>query len=229
MKTSNTANRLQQIMATRNLKQSHILDKAKPFCKKHNIKLGKSHLSQYVNGKAEPSQDKLFILGLTLNVSEAWLMGYNVPMERDFHEKASNLQHLPSNLHPIQLRRFPMLGRIACGKPIFADEDHESYVDAAADINADFCLTAQGDSMIGARIRDGDVVFIKSQPTVDNGQIAAVIINEEATLKRWYYYPEKEKLILSPENSAYEPLVYVGAELEAVTCLGRAVCFMSNV
>ena len=134
-----------------------------------------------------------------------------------------------SNLRPIKTKRFPMLGQIACGEPIFADEDHESYIDASSDIKADFCLTAKGDSMIGARINDGDVVFIRSQPTVDNGQIAAVIIGDEATLKRWYYYPDKAKLVLTPENPAYEPLVYVGEELENVRCLGRAVAFMSNL
>ena len=94
-------------------------------------------------------------------------------------------QESVSEMRPIRLKKFPMLGEIACGKPIFADEDHETYIDAAADIKADFCLTAKGDSMIGARIFDGDVVFIKEQPIVDNGQIAAVIIDDAVTLKRW--------------------------------------------
>lgn len=136
---------------------------------------------------------------------------------------------IPSNIRPITQKRFPMLGEIACGKPIYANEDHESYVDASSDIDADFCLTAKGDSMIGARIHDGDVVFIKQMPIVANGQIAAVIIDDEATLKRWYYYPDKQKLMLIAENSAYEPLVYMGEELNSITCLGRAICFMSNL
>jgi repressor LexA len=66
-------------------------------------------------------------------------------------------------------------------------------------------------------------------PVVENGQIAAVIIDNEATLKRWYYYPEKSKLVLTPENPTYEPLVYIGEELENVRCLGRAVSFMSKL
>ena len=136
---------------------------------------------------------------------------------------------LPSNVRPIHVKRFPMLGEISCGTPIFADEDHETYIDASADIHADFCLTAKGESMIGARIHDGDVVFIKSMPMVENGQIAAVIIDDEATLKRWYYYPEKQKLILTPENPAFEPLVFVGDELDSVRCLGLAVSFMSKL
>ena len=134
-----------------------------------------------------------------------------------------------SGIRPIEKKRFPMLGEIACGEPIYANEDHESYVDASASIDADFCLTAKGDSMIGARIQDGDVVFIKQQSIVNNGEIAAVVIDGEATLKIWYYYPEKKKLILTPANQAYEPFVYTNEELNTITCLGRAVCFMSNL
>ncbi|WP_294408394.1 S24 family peptidase [uncultured Ruminococcus sp.] len=133
------------------------------------------------------------------------------------------------NIKPLQLKRFPLLGEIACGKPIFADEDHESYVMADTDIHADFCLKAKGDSMINARIFDGDVVFIRKMPMVENGDIAAVIIDDEATLKRVYYYPEKNKLILNPENPAYEPLVYINEELNSIRILGKAVCFMSEL
>ena len=131
------------------------------------------------------------------------------------------------NIKPVKLKRFPLLGEIACGKPIFADEDKESYVMADMDIHADFCLLAKGDSMTGARIYDGDIVFIKEMPLVENGDIAAVIIDNEATLKRVYYYPDKSKLILNPENPAFEPLVYVGDELNDIRILGKAVYFMS--
>jgi repressor LexA len=83
--------------------------------------------------------------------------------------------------------------------------------------------------MTGARIYDGDVVFIRMQSSVDNGEIAAVIIGDEATLKRVYYYPEEEKLILSPENPRYAPLVYIREELESIKILGKAVAFQSAV
>ena len=132
-------------------------------------------------------------------------------------------------LLPITRKRFRVLGEIACGKPIFANEDHESYIEASSHIEADFCLVARGDSMINARIYDGDVVFIKQQEMVANGQIAAVIIDDEATLKRWYYYPEEHRLVLMPENSKYAPLIFTGEELNHIICLGRAVCFMSNL
>lgn len=133
------------------------------------------------------------------------------------------------SLLPIQTKRIPLLGSIACGEPIYANEEHGAFVLTSDTIDADFCLRAQGDSMNGARILDGDIVFIRKQEEVENGQIAAVLIGDEATLKRVYYYPEKSKLVLNPENPAYEPLVYVGAELEEVRILGRAVAFQSVI
>jgi repressor LexA len=99
----------------------------------------------------------------------------------------------------------------------------------AAETTADFCLTAKGDSMIGARIYDGDEVFIQQTDMVNNGEIAAVVVDNEATLKRVYYYPEDEKLILTAENPAFAPMVFVGEELADIRILGRAVAFQSKV
>lgn len=82
MKQHTTAERLKQLMDTRGLKQADIVRAVEPYCERYNVKLGKSILSQYVSGKTEPGQEKLTILGLALNVSEAWLMGYDVPMDR---------------------------------------------------------------------------------------------------------------------------------------------------
>lgn len=232
MKKYTTSQRLKQLMSERNIKQVDILKSAEPFCKKYDTKLNKNDLSQYVNGKVEPGQQKLTILGLALNVNEAWLMGYDVPPMRDIsfgNETVEDLTEKYDNIKPIKLKRFPMLGEIACGEPIFADEDREHYIMADMDIDADFCLTAKGDSMINARIFNGDIVFIKEMPIVENGDIAAVIIDNEATLKRVYYYPEQGKLILNPENPTHAPLVYVGEELNTIRILGRAVYFMSPV
>lgn len=134
-----------------------------------------------------------------------------------------------SDILPLSVKRLPMLGAIACGEPIYASEEHDSFVPVDANLDADFCLRAHGDSMIGARIFDGDIVFIRSQDSVDNGEIAAVIINDEATLKRVYFYPDEEKLILSPENPKYAPLVYVNEELEGIKILGKAMAFHSTV
>ena len=129
----------------------------------------------------------------------------------------------------IEQKRLPLLGRIACGTPIYATSEYGSFCTPGGDIDADFCLAASGDSMIGARIFDGDIVFIRAQETVENGEIAAVIIGDEATLKRVYFYPEKNKLVLSPENPKYEPLVYIGEELNTVKILGKAVAYQSRI
>lgn len=214
-------------MNERGLKQVDILELAKPYCEKYGVKLNKNDLSQYVNGKNEPGQLKLSILGLALNVSEAWLMGYDVPINRNPDISEDELYSGFDNIKPVQLKRFPMLGEIACGEPIWADEDHESYVMADMDIKADFCLRAKGDSMINARIYDGDIVFIKEMPIVNNGDIAAVIIDNEATLKRFYYDRENNYLQLIAENPQYKPLVYRDAQLDEIRVLGKAVYFMS--
>lgn len=83
MKESNTANRLKEIMSERNIKQIDILNACLPYCKTYDVKMSKSDISQYVSGKVEPGQDKLFVLGNALNVSETWLMGFNVPKDRN--------------------------------------------------------------------------------------------------------------------------------------------------
>ena len=135
------------------------------------------------------------------------------------------------NIYPIELKRFPLLGEIACGIPTYASEDRESYVMAGTDIKADFCLIAKGDSMINARIHEGDIVFIRKQAIVDNGEIAAVITSDdnEATLKRFYHYPEKNMVILKAENPSYEDMIFINEELENFHVLGKAVAFQSDV
>lgn len=90
MKNSSTSERLKQIMNERSLRQVDILEAAKPFCEKYGVKLAKNDLSQYVSGKVEPRQEKLTILGLALNVSETWLMGYDVRRERDEKEQPAD-------------------------------------------------------------------------------------------------------------------------------------------
>lgn len=162
-----------------------------------------------------------------LGVSPGFLMGWED--EPTIKDPLDILMEKYDNIKPVKLKRFPLLGEIACGEPIFADEDRESCVMADMDINADFCLTAKGDSMINARINDGDIVFIKEMSMVDNGDIAAVIIDDEATLKKVYYYPDKGKLVLYPENPNYEPFIYVGEELNTIRILGKAVYFMSTL
>ena len=120
-----------------------------------------------------------------------------------------------------------MIGTISCGNPIYAEEDYETFVEASADINADFCVTAKGDSMINARIFDGDVVFIREQPDVENGEIAAVIIEDTVTLKRVYKY--SNRIELRPENPTHKVQNYEGEELENIRIIGKAVAFQSYI
>ena len=186
--------------------------------------LSKARISQYTNGIYVPKADAMHKLARALEVSDLWLEGYDVPMERT----SSAIPNYP-DIFPIERRRIPVLGEIACGKPILTDEEHDSFVMSGTNLDADFCLRAKGDSMIGARIQDGDIVFIKKSEIVANGEIAAVVIEDEATLKRVYYYPEKSKLILTPENPKYEPLVFMGPELDEIHILGKAVAFQSEI
>lgn len=133
------------------------------------------------------------------------------------------------NVSPISKQKIPLLGEIACGKPIYADEHIECYIEAGTNVQADFCLKAKGDSMIGARILDGDIVFIRKQDMVEDGEIAAVIIENEATLKRVYYDKENNLLKLVAENPNVATMVYSGEELNQIHILGKAIAFQSDV
>lgn len=208
--------RLTQAMSIRNMKQIDLVNATG---------IGKSSISTYIAGEYRPKQQNIYKLAKVLDVSEAWLLGYDVPMDRNSNDNYETYD----NIYPIQTHKIPLLGEIACGTPIFITEDRESYVEVGTDIKADFCLKAHGDSMINARILDGDIVFIREQPMVENGEIAAVIIDDEATLKRVYYEQGESKIILSPENAKYKPLVYIGEELNSIRILGKAVAFQSDV
>ena len=143
-------------------------------------------------------------------------------------EKKDNLSQY-DNIMPITTKKVPLLGQIACGKPIYANEDRESYIEVGTDIKADFCLKATGDSMINARIFDGDIVFIRKQPTVENGEIAAVIIDDSATLKRVFYHPETDILELKAENPKYPVQTYTNEQLNQIKILGKAIAFQGDV
>ena len=200
--------RLNEAMNFRNLRAVDLAEKTG---------ISKSSLSHYINGRYEAKQEALHLIAVALNVSEPWLMGLDVPMSRERNE----------NVFPIRTKRVPLLGEIACGEPIYADERHGEYVITDEGVNADFCLRCAGDSMIGARIHDGDLVFVRKQSSVDNGEIAAVIIEDEATLKRVYF--DGKTLILAPENPAFAPLIYSGEDLNQINILGKAVAFQSAI
>lgn len=185
--------------------------------------ISKPNISNYIKGAYEAKQDGVYAIAQAMNVNEAWLMGYDVPME-----KSVDVSVLPDNILPLPItKKVPLLGDIACGVPILAEENISGYVDVPDFVHADFCLRCKGDSMINARINDGDYVFIRKQPTVEHGQIAAVLIDSEATLKRVYLY--KDYMTLQPENPAYEPRSFFGEQMNDVRILGLAVAFLSDL
>ena len=129
---------------------------------------------------------------------------------------------IPPGFEPMpKMKKIPLIGSIACGDPITAEQNIEKMVDVPENIRCDFSLTCHGDSMVDAGIHDKDVVYIRIQPQVENGEIAAVRIDGEATLKRVYYNPGT--LTLMPANPAYAPMVYTGSQLEEVHIEGKAV------
>lgn len=132
----------------------------------------------------------------------------------------------PSNIIPISFNQRPLVGEIACGTPILAEENITDFVDVPEHIHCDFALKCRGRSMINLGIKDGDVVYIRSQPEVQNGQIAAVVVEgmeAEATLKKFYHY--NDQIVLVPANDDDDPFVYTGQEMSRVRVLGLAVGF----
>ena len=145
-------------------------------------------------------------------------MGYDVPMESDSGTA------VPPGFEPLpKMVKKPLVGSIACGEPITAEENIEDYVDVPESAHCDFCLRCKGDSMIDAGIHDGDVVYIHIQPQVENGQIAAVRIDGEATLKRVFWDEQQQILQLNPCNDDMAPMVFTGPILETVHIEGKAV------
>lgn len=168
--------------------------------------------------------DKIEKMAELFGVNPGYLMGW----EGD-HFSGEKTDMIFDNIFPVSIKKFPLLGEIACGEPIFVNEDRESYVLSGTDINADFCLKAKGDSMIGARIFDGDVVFIKKTEIVENGEIAAIVIDDEVLLKRFYYFPDESLLTLQSENPKYPPKNYTNEQLNHIRVLGKAVAFQSDI
>lgn len=151
--------------------------------------------------------------------------GLDVPTLKENSESGTKFD----NIFPVEIHKYPLLGEVACGEPIFMSEERESYGMSGTEIRADFCLKAKGDSMIGARIMDGDIVFIRKQPEVENGEIAAVAIDDEATLKRFYRDEETGTITLVAENPAYAPMVFTSGNQKNVYILGKAIAFQSDI
>ena len=209
--------RINQIMEEKRLRQIDVLNLAKPFQQKYNIKFSKSHLSQYVNGKSNPDNEKIFLLSKVFGVTEAWLLGYNVPR----YERIENTgPQTPQGL------KIPVLGTVAAGIPISAVEeilDYEEVPQSWKSQGEFFGLRIKGDSM-KPDINDGDTVIVRKQSTANNGDVVITLVNgDDVTCKKF------EKLdngiILISNNSEYSPMYFSNEEVvtKPVVILGRVV------
>ena len=236
MKKENTAIRLKKIMDERNLRQVDILNLTVPYCEKYGVKMNKSDISQYCSGKTEPNQDKLFVLGMALNVSEAWLMGFDVSMERiQIQSTLSNDEYgkimhgAIHNLEPTGKRtgiKINVLGQVAAGIPIEAIEDiidTEEITEEMARTGNFFGLKIRGDSM-EPRMCEGDVVIVRQQDDAESGDIVIATVNgDAATCKRLRKYRDGIELISN--NPSYEPMFFSNEEIEnkPVKIIGKVV------
>lgn len=179
-----------------------------------HLGLSAATISRYTREHSEPKLPTVQAIAERYNVNPLWLMGQP---GQDKHADPLN-----------QTKWVPIVGRIACGSPIVAEEYIEGYECVPAKPRVDFCLRAKGDSMIGARILDGDLVYICQQPQVENGEIAAVLIDcEDATLKR--FYKLNGSVILRSENPVYPDQVFTKIEARAIKIIGKAIMLKSKV
>lgn len=163
--------------------------------------------------------DKIEAAAKIGNVSPAYLMGWATTQD---------ITHLPKNLVRLDTVKYiPLLGKIACGDPILAEENIVDRILLPSHVNATFALFCEGDSMTGAGVEDGDIIFIREQPQVENGEIAAVLINDSATLKKVYL--DDNKLSLLPMNPTHDPFVFVGEEMSNIRIIGKAVAVLKNL
>lgn len=187
------------------------------------LDVSEATVSKWLSGKTSPRMKKIDIICELLKVSREDLL-YE-------HEFVDEEPIDAGNLYTATTRDFPLLGTIAAGEPIYTEETVPVLVSGVEHTGADFCLKVQGDSMINAKINDGDIVFIRKQPMVENGEIAAVLISElygdTATLKRVYYDKDENKIQLIAENPKYPPLTFSGEKLNDIRILGKAVALQT--
>lgn len=205
-------------------------------------KLGVAYqnIGQIESGKRNPKVDTLQKIADALGVRTSELFGietFDSPEEfnakwreitgRSAKESAASQSDIPPGFIPLPpMDRLPRVGAIACGTPILAEENIEDYASVPSEWGADFVLLCQGDSM-EPLIRDGDLVAIRRQPEVENGQLAAVLIGTEATLKRVYLHDDF--IELRPENTAYQSIIRRREEMDDVRIEGKVVGFCRRV
>ena len=181
------------------------------------VGVGKSTVRKWETGQiANMRRDKIASLAKVLRTTPGYLMGWEpCPSE------SATQPTIPDGFQPLpDMVQVPLVGRIACGEPITAEENIEDIVSVPSVWHADFTLHCEGESMM-PRIHDGDLVAIRKQPAVENGEVAAVRIDGEATLKHVYLYPTY--IELRPENPAFESIIRIGEDMNTVKIEGKAV------
>ena len=178
----------------------------------------RSSINKIEKGENDIPQSKIVAFAQALQTTPECLMGWVQPPNAD-------LSSIPS-IEPYNPTMVPIVGTIAAGTPILAEENIEGYA-PLQDKNADFALTIKGDSMIGDNIHPGDIVFIKQQPTVEIGEIAAVLIDGDATLK--HFYRDADSVTLVSSNTKYKPMVYHKGDCDDIRILGKAVAYLHDL
>lgn len=186
----------------------------------NELGLTRQSISNYETGKRVPGDDVRELIADYFNVDMDFLMGRT--SRKNKYRESFNIENIPGVIIPQKLKKIPILGTIACGEPIFAQENYDGYFILDSSMtSADFILRAQGDSMIEANINDGDLVFLRKTPDVENGAIAAVLIENEATLKR--INKSGNSIILQPCNKNYSPIIVNERDNKSVMILGEMV------
>lgn len=194
--------KLQEVCDEKGIAMSALLDQ---------LDMSRGNIARWKSGKAPKAATQI-------KIAEA------LGVDRRRLSDDSPTPPIPAGFEPLpKTVRRPLIGDIACGEPITAEQNVQEYVDVPEAVACDFCLRCHGDSMIDAGIRDNDIVYIRIQSEVEDGEIAAVRIGDEATLKRVYY--DGSSLTLVPANSAYRPKTYAGPDLADIQIEGRAVGF----
>ena len=205
-KVDTIANRIRTALEARGMKQADLVEKTK---------IGKSSISTYLSGAYEPKQKNIYRIASALNVDEAWLMGFDVQMDR------KNI-----SIKTSKGIKIPVLGKVPAGVPVEAVEDVIDYEEITVEMAKEgefFGLQIKGDSM-EPRICEGDVVIVRKQDDAETGDLVIAMINgNEATCKRLMKYSDGIRLM--PNNPAYEPMYYSNKEIEEkpVKIIGKVV------
>lgn len=188
--------------------------------------IGKSAVSQYVKGSFVPKQQRVYVLARALNVSESWLMGYDVPMGRRPQEPEQEVTPIAYN----PTHRIAVLGRISAGLPLYAEEHIEGYIYTELNGgNEYFGLRVQGDSMTAARICEDDIIVVRRQEEVEDGEIAVVMVgDEDATVKRFHRSGHTVTLTPQSYNPSHQPQVY-DLKHTSIRILGKVVQVIYSV